>query len=78
MSTASHLWAEEILVKDGNEYLGHKRSDTSFETCTGSKIVVGPNATIRATQEVCPKEKPGIDPTRVEIEPPQTLAALGG
>ena len=61
--------AEELLVKNGNEYLG-KRSPSNkeeFITCTGSVMQIG-DGTISETTEVCDGGGGVIDPN---AEPPE-------
>jgi hypothetical protein len=59
----SPIIAEELLIKNDNEYLGHRSPSNTreFITCTGSVMQVG-NGTVSETTEVCDGGGGVIDP----------------
>jgi hypothetical protein len=44
--------SEQLLVKNGGEYLGAKDSSTQFLTCHGGKLVIKPGA-LKNTRDKC-------------------------
>ena len=56
---SSPALAEHLLLKDGDEWLGKKINETSFLTCKGSFMRIGPGDSVRPTGEKCGPLSPG-------------------
>ena len=53
ISQTSLVFGEEILKKEGGEYLGFKTGDNEFRTCKGTVLEIG-KGKIQKTSERCP------------------------